>query len=159
MTSLVTRALIAAGAVLVLAAVNLAIAGKESVIRDGEIVYLELAPVDPRSLMQGDYMALRFRLANDIDLARERGTLPAAARQAPLTLDERGVAMLAADAGDARIAFKIRPDGVWLGTNAYFFAEGAAERYERGRYGVFRLRRSDGEAVLVGLADENLNEL
>lgn len=159
MSPLVTRALIAAGALLVLAAVNLSIAGKESVIRDGETVFLELAPVDPRSLMQGDYMALRFRLAEEIEAARATAALPARARRAPLALDERGVATLATGAGDAEIAFKIRQDSVWLGTNAYFFAEGTAERYERGRYGVFRLRRDDGEAVLVGLADENLNPL
>lgn len=159
MSGLVVRALIVAGAVLVLGAVNLAIAGKERVIRDGETVYIELAPVDPRSLMQGDYMALRFRLADDIETARTGSALPATARRAPLALDERRVATLAAGAADAQIAFKIRQNGVWLGTNAYFFAEGSAERYERGRYGVFRLRREDGEAVLVGLADENLNEL
>jgi uncharacterized membrane-anchored protein len=159
MRPLVARALIVAGALLVLGAVNLSIAGKESVIRDGETVYLELAPVDPRSLMQGDYMALRFRLAEEIEAARDRAALPASARRAPLALDGRGVATLATGESDARIAFKIRQESVWLGTNAYFFAEGTAQRYERGRYGVFRLRRDDGEAVLVGLADENLNAL
>ncbi|XOT97907.1 GDYXXLXY domain-containing protein, partial [Alcaligenes pakistanensis] len=29
----------------------------------GQTVLLELAPVDPRSLMQGDYMSLNFALS------------------------------------------------------------------------------------------------
>jgi len=158
MTAFLTRALAVAGAGLVLATVNYSIAGKESVIRSGETIYLALAPVDPRSLMQGDYMALRFRLAEDIEVARTRG-LPQNARSAPLHIDERRVATLTNDVGQTQIAFKIRGGRVWLGTNAYFFAEGSAERYARARFGMFRLRGEDGEAVLVGLADESLNEL
>jgi uncharacterized membrane-anchored protein len=159
MSPTLTRVLAVAGAAFVLGAVNFAIAGKESVIRTGETVYLELAPVDPRSLMQGDYMALRFRLADQLEAARDDERVAARERRAPLELDARRVATLAAGTGQAEIAFKIRQGRVWLGTNAYFFAEGSAERYERARYGVFRVRRADGEAVLVGLADESLNAL
>jgi uncharacterized membrane-anchored protein len=159
MSPLLTRVLAVAGAALVLGTVNYALAGKEDVIRNGATVYLELAPVDPRSLMQGDYMALRFRLAEELEAARDGVSVGARERRAPLDLDARGVATLAAGASDAEIAFKIRQGRVWLGTNAYFFAEGSAERYERARFGVFRLRRTDGEAVLVGLADERLNAL
>ena len=61
-----TRIFIVVGALLVLGAVNFSIAGKERIKRDGEVIYLDLAPVDPRSLMQGDYMTLRFRLATEI---------------------------------------------------------------------------------------------
>jgi uncharacterized membrane-anchored protein len=157
MSPMLTRVLGVAGAALALGAVNYSIAGKESVIRNGETVYLELAPVDPRSLMQGDYMALRFRLAEELEAARDDASVAARERRAPLDLDARRVATLAPGAGEAEIAFKIRQGRVWLGTNAYFFAEGSAQRYERARYGVFRLR--DGEAVLVGLADEDLNAL
>ena len=45
-----------------LAAANYAIYGKERLVTEGRVVLLELAPVDPRSLMQGDYMALRFKV-------------------------------------------------------------------------------------------------
>ena len=51
---------------IVLILVNWSIAGKERHLKEGRIVYLELAPVDPRSLMQGDYMALNFKLANEL---------------------------------------------------------------------------------------------
>jgi uncharacterized membrane-anchored protein len=48
---------------------------------------------------------------------------------------------------------------VWLGTNAYFFEEGTAARYENARYGEFRLDRESGEAVLTGLIDAQFRRL
>lgn len=155
----VTRGLVLLGLVLVVGSIDFSIYGKEQVIRGGETVLLELAPVDPRSLMQGDYMALRFRLADDIDDWRRNGDR-SRLRRAPLTVDGNGVATLA-DAGDGslEIAFKIRSGRVWLGTNAYFFSEGEAGRYTGATYGEFRVDRDSGEAVLVGLRDEALNPL
>ena len=50
------------GLAAVLAVANYAIVDKERVIAHGRTVYVALAPVDPRSLMQGDYMALNFRV-------------------------------------------------------------------------------------------------
>jgi uncharacterized membrane-anchored protein len=160
MTPTVARIVIVLAALLVLGAVNSSIASKERVIRDGEVVYLELAPVDPRSLMQGDYMALSFRLAAEIEDARARASIDERARSAPLTLDGRRVATLdAAGQSALRIGFRIRSGRVWLGTNAYFFSEGSAARYAGARYGEFRLDRDSGDAVLVGLRDENLTDL
>jgi uncharacterized membrane-anchored protein len=144
------RALIIAATVLVLAAVNWSIVAKERIKTSGERIYLELAPVDPRSLMQGDYMALRFAIAAGISAE--------AAGSAPLLVDARGVATLNPDpnANGLHIRYRIRNGQVWLGTNAYFFEEGTAERYSRARHGEFRLDRDTGEAVLVGLRDEKL---
>ena len=156
MTKTVTRALILAGAVLVLAGVNVAIFQKERVIRTGDTVYLELAPVDPRSLMQGDYMALRFRLADDVERWRE---VDPRTRRAPLAIDDRGVATLAPGSGEIDIAFRMRGGRVWLGTNAYVFEEGTAGRYTGARFGEFRVDPATGEAVLVGLRDADLNPL
>jgi uncharacterized membrane-anchored protein len=150
MNTTFTRTLLAVGVVLVLGAVNWSILAKERIKTQGERIYLELAPVDPRSLMQGDYMALRFSLANQI-VATESGS-------APLSVDDRGIATLnpSPKPGDLRIRYRERNGQVWLGTNAYFFEEGQAERYEGARYGEFRIDRETGEAVLVALADENL---
>ena len=158
MSARITRALIWVGALLVLGGVNWEIYSKERVIRGGETVYLELAPVDPRSLMQGDYMALRFRLADEVEAwravsGRER------LRTAPLDVDDRGIATLAGRDGSLEIAFRVRGGRVWLGTNAYFFQEGTADHYTTARYGEFRIDPSTGEAVLVGLRDAELNAL
>ena len=152
----VTRALTLLGIVLVLAGVNGRVYQKEQIIRTGETIYLALAPVDPRSLMQGDYMALRFRLAEEIE--GWRAAQPRA-RRAPLSVDARGVASLGPAGGGPEIAFRIRNGQVWLGTNAYFFAEGTAGRYTAAEFGEFRIDRRSGEAVLVGLRDADLNPL
>lgn len=156
------RALILAGVILVLGAVDVSIFGKERIRRGGEVVYLDLAPVDPRSIMQGDYMALRFRLAQELE-SRERGDpgREGEARTAEVKLDERRVASLApAGAADAlRIRYRIRKGAVWLGTNAFFFEEGSDARYARARYGEFRVDRESGEAVLVGLRGPSLEPL
>ena len=47
----------------VLLAINVEIAGKEQIVRNGETVLLRIAPRDPRSLLQGDYIALRYTVA------------------------------------------------------------------------------------------------
>jgi len=147
------RAVTAAAVVLVLGAVNWSIYSKERIKTGGEIVYLQLAPVDPRSLMQGDYMALRFALANDLNTE--------AGGSAPLALDSNGVATLDRGMGkdSLRIRYRVRNGQVWLGTNAYFFEEGTAERYEQARYGEFRIDRKTGEAVLVALRDKDFKAL
>jgi uncharacterized membrane-anchored protein len=156
-----TRAVILVGLILVLGAVNYSIYGKERIIADGQMIFLELAPVDPRSLMQGDYMALRFRVADEIERARESGAFGSARRTAPLTLDERGVAAFGASGEQASlwIRFRIRNDRVWLGTNAYFFEEGSAQRFVDAKFGAFKVDRASGEAVLVALQGEDLQPL
>jgi len=160
----VSRALIALGALLVFGAVDTAIAGKERIRRDGQIVYLPLAPVDPRSLVQGDYMALRFELASDIerrDAERRHVERDGEKAFAALVLDDRRIASLAGDgaASSMRMRFRIRNGHVWLGTNAFFFEEGTAERFRGARYGEFRIDRASGEAVLTGLRNDKLQAL
>jgi uncharacterized membrane-anchored protein len=153
MRAVMTRTLIILAALVVLVGVNGAILAKERIKTHGQRMYLELAPVDPRSLMQGDYMALRFRIAQDLSAD--------ASGSAALRVDERGVATLDPRPGhdSPRIRFRVRNGAIWLGTNAYFFEEGSAERFVTAKYGEFRLDRDSGEAVLVGLADANLRAL
>lgn len=151
--------------VAVLVVVNVAIALKEHHLATGDLVYLELAPVDPRSLMQGDYMALNFALRNDIirarydDTANDNGTVV-------VRLDERGVASFSRlDDGETplsddemRLQYRVRNDRVKFATNAFFFQEGTGDRYTEARYGRFRVN-DQGAPLLVSLHDEALNEL
>lgn len=181
-----SRVLIALAALLVLGAVNQAILRKERIRSHGETVYLALAPVDPRSLMQGDYMALRFDLVRqlqsrgktaDPDSRRDdlealptwnevQSELVAPTQEgklalAPIKLDARRIGSLAASEAesDLKLRYRIRNGTIWLGTNAFFFEEGEAHRYSAARFGEFRVDRTSGEAVLVGLADAELRSL
>lgn len=156
-----TRIVVIAATLLVLAAVNGSILAKERIRSNGERIFLALAPVDPRSLMQGDYMALRFAVAEQIaagNVGADRVRRDAG--RASVDIDERGVATLSPDGtGDLRLRYRMRGPHVWLGTNAYFFEEGNASRFEGARFGEFRVDRDSGEAVLVGLRGAGLEPL
>jgi uncharacterized membrane-anchored protein len=139
--------------------VNVSIAGKERLLRDGKVVYLELAPLDPRSLMQGDYMALRFRLADSV--ARSS----AADGHIVATLDSRGIATFRRlhdgkplESSEVLLRYRLRDGQLKFATNAFFFEEGSGARYEQARYGEFRVAR-DGELLLTGLRGKDLRKL
>lgn len=158
---------IALSAVAVLAVANVGIWQKEDLIAHGRTVYIELAPVDPRSLMQGDFMALDFRLGDTLRSqldGADRRTQPVAIAR----LDARGVATLerlADTATDAtlpadglRIALTPKTGRWVVVSDAWFFREGDGERWQAARYGEFRVQ-PDGRALLVGLADAELRPI
>lgn len=158
-----SRAFTLLGALLVLGALNWAWAGKAWIQANGREVRVPLAPVDPRSLMQGDYMALRFTLTEQIEGALQDPTLAAQHPRfegdfgrVPVAIDAQGV--VTPDwhnpSPALSIRYRLRHDRVWLGTNAFFFEEGKSEHYNAARFGVFRVHPQTGEAVLVALADE-----
>jgi uncharacterized membrane-anchored protein len=154
-------ALVAGLAILVLA--NHAIYSRERLIGEGRMALLELAPVDPRSLMQGDYMALRFRIATEISGRRAQEGF--ADGRIVLQADERGVARFSRlddgtplAANELLIRYRVRGDEVKFATNAFFFQEGHAKYYERARYGEFRVA-PDGECLLTGMRGEKLERL
>jgi uncharacterized membrane-anchored protein len=153
-----------ASVVLTLAVANVGIWQKEQLIARGQPVFVELAPVDPRSLMQGDYMRLNFNLPFDEQLEM-RELLRA---QRPLVVarrDARGVATLVRiDDGAALAADELRIEltpkaGRWiLVSDAWYFPEGEAERWAKAKYGEFRVEPG-GRALLVGLKGPNLDGL
>ena len=61
------------GAVAIFCVINGMIAHKEATVRNGTRMDVELAPRDPRSLMQGDYMALRYRMDDAPGVLGRRG--------------------------------------------------------------------------------------
>lgn len=158
-------ALVASAAVLALLVANVSIWQKEALIAEGRALFVELAPVDPRSLMQGDYMRLNWRLPTDgEDRLRQLVTLE---RPHVIAMrDQRGVARLLrvtgsdAPVGPDELRIELTPKGGrWvLVTDAWYFREGQAQRWARARYGEFRVG-SDGRALLVGLADAELRPL
>lgn len=155
---------LAFAAVLVLLVANGAIWQKENLIAHGQPLFVPLVPADPRSLMQGDYMALRFALPRDVSAA----DVELAAGQRPHVLakrDTRGVAVaLRTDSGAPLATDELRielspKNGDWvLVTDAWFFKEGEAERSAQAKFGEFRVG-ADGRALLVGLRGADLAAL
>lgn len=150
------RAIVLAGLIAILAIVNWQIVGKERVLRDGAPLLIALAPVDPRSLIQGDYMRLDYAIARQI------------AYQADWPRDGQIVVMPDADGvaqfvrrhapgeplapGERLLRYRRRAGRIRIGTDAFFFQEGHADRYTGARYGDLRVDAA-GEALLVGLRD------
>ncbi len=161
------------GMLLSLILVNLSIFQKEQHLADGQTVLLKLAPVDPRSLMQGDYMALRFEIANDLFnvLPLEEsdsllgGRYVSTQGQIVVYVDERGVGHLDAlyegqplNKNQLVMNYRLRNDVVKFATNAFFFEEGQADVFEIAEYGQFKVA-DDGELLLVAMFDKNLKKL
>ena len=153
-----TRLIVLGGMTLaILALANLQIAGKERVVSDGRTVLLRLAPVDPRSLLQGDYMALRYAMTDSV--ARAAETAQVSDGVAIVAIGDMGEAsfvdiydgqQLAQD--QALLRFRKRGESVRLASDAFFFEEGQFETYRGARFGALRVNDS-GDAVLTGLRD------
>jgi uncharacterized membrane-anchored protein len=160
--------------VIILVLVNGSIFAKEKHLAGGKLVYLQLMPVDPRSLMQGDYMALRFRLADDVyralpkskDHKRWRGGVIASDGDVLVRLDARGIASFKGlYKGKGQVLeneiimhYRVRNGAVKFATNAFFFQEGDGSYYQAARYGQFRVDKA-GELLLAGMYDEELKHL
>lgn len=153
------RSWVALAAAATVAIANYAIWDKEMLIANGQKVFVALAPVDPRSFMQGDFMQLNYHVPEGIEPGVRRPQV--AARR-----DALGVAQLlrVIPAGAPIAADEMRieltpKDGRWiLVSDAWFFREGDGRRWEAAKYGEFRVL-PDGRALLVGLADAQLASL
>jgi uncharacterized membrane-anchored protein len=157
------KALALIAGLLVLAFVNYGIYGRERLVREGRVVVLRFAPVDPRSLMQGDYMRLRFEVADQVGFAP--GTAQRADGRIVLALDANNVGTFRRiddgrplGRGEALIRYRVRNGIGRLTTDSFFFEEGQAAVYARAQYGAFRVA-PDGEAILTGLRGPRLEPL
>ncbi|MEW5722116.1 MAG: GDYXXLXY domain-containing protein [Thermodesulfobacteriota bacterium] len=146
-------------AVIVLAVINVLIGQKEHLLRRGETMLFELAPRDPRSLIQGDYLELAYMIERQA--AREK--LESSGRLV-VSLDANRVARFVRldrggdlAPGERRLFYRNR-GGPRLGAESFFFQEGRAGRYERARYAILKVTPA-GRSVLVGLCDENYQVL
>ncbi|WP_421312993.1 GDYXXLXY domain-containing protein [Aeromonas sp. 603404] len=144
----------------ILAGINATVWRYEHAMSSGEVVLLRLAPVDPRSLMQGDYMRLNYEIARELTSRDARATQDKGSDTLVIRLDAHQVATLVVDgkpdrlASDERLLQVHQSERQWqIGPDAYFFEEGTGEQYETTRYGEFRLQ-ADGKTLLVGLRDE-----
>ncbi|WP_423195891.1 GDYXXLXY domain-containing protein [Cupriavidus sp. H19C3] len=159
------------GWLLTLAIAAAVIVGKERVLRHGDVLYLRLAPVDPRSLMQGDYMALNFSIGIDITAAQR--VQPTRARREEVVVVRRDANQeghfvrlydgkpLAPDEHLLRVQHvptRWGSNAVQVSTDAWFFQEGQAQRYARAQYGEFRVD-ADGRALLVGMRGEGMTPM
>jgi len=147
----------------ILILINHNIYKKEHILENGKMVLLELAPVDPRSIMQGDYMRLRFSIETQMlkedDDEINYNTIQHGYFIANLDLNNIGT-FSHIDRGEelnenqVKMEYKLRYGRIYLATHAFYFQEGSASEYEKAKYGEFRVA-TNGELLLNNLRDES----
>lgn len=151
----------------------------ETVLANGKTILLPLAPVDPRALLMGDYMDLRYIVNTDIRAAlakaraardgsnasqsKSRAEDTAADGFAVLRIVNEPVPQAASfvrlDDGkpllpeEFLLGYKLRGRTVTTVATAFYFQEGTARQYEKARFGLFKVA-DNGKTVLVGLCDK-----
>ena len=170
---------------IILGLINYSIWQKETHLAYGEIIYLELAPVDPRSIMQGDYMTLTFKISRQIRSAILGESIEADTEDEQnwlnfsspyymqpqdgfviVDIDEDKRAefsslydgMQTLSSKQQKLQFRVREGRIKFATNAFFFEEGDALLFDTANYGELKVNEH-GEVLLTGLLDENLKKL
>lgn len=140
---------------------NGSIVKKETLLSDGQLLLLELAPVDPRSLIQGDYMRLNYGISSNqnVDSISKRG-------YCVVKLDSIGVAkkvriqsaQTPINTGEYLIEYTAGKWGINIGAESYFFQEGSSEKYEKAKYGGVKIDNA-GNSLLIGLYDKDRQKI
>ena len=155
---------------IVLTIVNFNIHKYEQHLATTDSVLLTLAPVDPRSLMQGDYMRLQFAIEDDILQALEQQNKePVQTKDGWVIvkkdannvghfvrLVDKPETDLATD--EITLFYRVRGGRVKFATGSFFFQEGHADKYADAEYGVLKIN-DKGEPLLVGLAGSDLKTI
>mgnify|MGYP003951790331 FL=1 len=167
-------------AVLALVYVNLNAWQSQQIKLRGEILFLELAPVDPLSLVQGQYMQLRFAIEKRYDSTPEDQEVIQNGHGnvlAVISLDNKRIGTLTGllapnrrqqqPHGDDTLELQVHArlvdfptESYWIHIeqNSFLFQENTEDRYAEAKYGMFRVEE-DGRYILVDLADEHLRPL
>ena len=145
----------------------------------GKILFLELAPVDPLSLVQGQYMILRFGIEKEYDATQEDQHIIENSRGnvlAIINLDNRRIGTLTGLKAIDQWQQQPNPNGtlllqvhawhtnsdesytIQIQQNSFLFQENTEDRYTEAKYGMFRVQEN-GQYVLTDLADKHLRPL
>ena len=112
------------------------------------VVYLKIAPIDPRALLSGDYMELSYDFEN---LSRPWE------RKESLTLyaDKNGVVHVNGTGKPLTLRTHFMRYRL---PHQFYFQEGQGKKYENAAYAKAAVL-PNGSILLLGLTDENLNVL
>ena len=172
--------------ILLLVYFNHSLTTKETILKDGKLLLLQLAPVDPRSLMQGDYMTLRYKISENFRnfdnpriVVDSLGNVSNSVDNQNIdakNLPRRGYCVVRIDTGVAnsvRFQAKATPlnkdeylikytsPNRWnvnIGAESFFFQEGQGAKYEKAKFGGVKIDK-EGNSLLIGLYDEKLRKI
>lgn len=139
---------------------------KEKLLENGQRVILAMHPLDPRSLMQGDYMTISFDIENDIRRERQ-----AQSKKDKFLLENEGTVIVTPDKNgifhfarfdnsealkeqEVRLMYRVKRWGIQIGPGSFFFQEGQEKPFGKARFVELRAGK-DGEVLFTHLLDEN----
>lgn len=143
------------------------VAKKEALLQSGQTVYLALTPVDPRSLMQGDYMALNYEIVNKLNQDRFDTTLPEQPDSGTVIihLDDHNVGTFVRydhgenlASGEHRLKYHHADAGPVIGVESFFIPEGSGTSFNHAVFGELKVD-TDGTPLIVALCDKDLHRL
>jgi len=156
------RIIILVNLLLLIGYFNWSIMAKEKTLSSGHLVLLELAPVDPRSLIQGDYMRLNYKINGmpEKQQITKRG-------YCIIKQDAKGVGQRIRFQDELQplqpgeLAVKYFTNGnryfttLHIGAESFLFEEGQDKLFSNAEYGGLKVDDA-GNSVLEGLYDEHL---
>jgi uncharacterized membrane-anchored protein len=152
------NAILIISGLIVFALINMGIYQKQQILQTGDTILLQLAPVDPRSLMQGDFMSLRYSLEDEL---KENVSLLKNSGFIVLKPDEENVAhfvrvyhgeTLANNEKLIKYHYNIYPSKIIIRPDSFLFQEGRQALYQKAKYAIFHYY-GNKDYLLIGVAD------
>lgn len=132
---------------------------KEESYKKENTIILELAPKDPRSLMQGDYMTLNYQMRNEFNTANP-SYYDSSKIFIIIETDNKGVSHYSGLSPNL-IKNSIKVKDIYdfdIGAKTFFIKEGSSNHYDKAKYAKLYLLKS-GKVRIYKLLDENFKEL
>lgn len=150
------------------------VAKNEWHLHHSKSIFIELRPVDPRSILQGDYMALAYKLnlqslkalAGSESEALDQVIFNHSSVPAKVILDSQNrVVRTILDTNNSFAGQSLilknpenRLQALYPASRSFLFAEGLAQCYQKAKYAEFKVN-TKGEAILFDLRGEGLQSL
>lgn len=136
-------------------------------IRHAQSIFVKLKPVDPRSLIQGDYMVLNYDLnlhdMSNQDIQNHSSLISYVYLDAQQRVIKTNLELQQSRQVIEPLKLVLKNpnnqlDSLYPAANSFLFAEGLGACYNNAKYAHLRVN-SNGKAVLVELVDLNLQPL
>lgn len=146
---------ILANLLLVLFLINYSACGKEEIKQKGNFIFLELAPVDPRAFMKGDYMELNYAIFEHIQQPKNEGYIIVKLSEKNIGEFVRTQSSFAPiNEREYPIYYSLINNRISINAEVFYFQEGSAEKYEKAKYGGIKVSEY-GAVLLENLYDED----
>lgn len=138
---------------------NLMIYQKQQLLKSGETIYLSITPSDPRSIMQGDFMAFSYAIENDLKNNTEKA--PGKIGYIVIDFDDESVGHFVRfyqgeklEPNERLLKYQRLEYRYRILPNTFFFQEKLQSDFQQAKYAIFHFQ-GDKNYLLVGLANKN----